>query len=119
MGPSHQTLCVRGWHQLHPCPMGSPGAPGHDQAATDHAGFGFFSNISSFRQAPGCSWDEGKTIYDPHSSPASLCWHGSGGGWDVPAPVPLQDHSAGAHVLHWTSAVTPPACTFLIPFDGV
>lgn len=35
------------------------------------------------------------------------------------SPAPSQDHSAGAHILHQTFTVSPPAHAFLIELCGV
>lgn len=112
MGPSNQTLHKRRWHwyslpcQLHPGPMGSPGEPGHGHAATDHASFDFFSGISLSPKHQAAALPLFCSANREMARPG------------VPSSMPLQDHSASTHILHWTFAAAPPACAFLIPFNG-
>lgn len=50
---------------LHLGPMDSPGEPGHGQAATDHAGFHFFSGISLSRNHKAAAGPRGRAFMTP------------------------------------------------------
>lgn len=124
MGPSNQTLHKRRWHwyslpcQLHPGPMGSPGEPGHGHAATDHDSFDFFSGISLSPKHQAAAGTRRRAFMTP-TFPLFCSANREMARAGVPSSVPLQDHSASAHILHWTFAAAPPARTILMPFNGV